>query len=390
MGVKKKFVECCIVIHHPGIFRIGPSLILERYIIREILAPLVAIGLILVTIFSGYSATRFLNDAVNGLLSGQTVAVLVLLKIVIALEILLPVTLYLAIVLALSRLYADSEAIAMEASGIGPGRITKSVLFLALLLSVLVGVLSVYARPWAYEKLYALEAGARKEFDFTKVEAGRFYELSDDLVFFAEKIDPERNHARNVYVWELKPGGRDVTFAEKAHQEVGPGGAKSLVFRNGHQYLLKTAINRERIISFDKSILQLTSSPITPEYRCKAAPTAILAGSGAPEEVAEFQWRLSTAPSTVLLALLAIPLSRFAPRSSRYGKAIAAIVLFFLYYNLSLITKTWVEKQLIAPVPGIWWVVLLLALLVLALVFLPWIRSSRKAGYHPKTHRRAA
>ena len=365
-------------------------MILERYIIREILAPLAAIGLVLITIFSGYSATRFLNDAVNGLLSGQTVAALVLLKIVIALEILLPVTLYLAIVLALSRLYADSEVIAMEASGIGPGRIIKSVFCLALPLALLVGALSLYVRPWAYERLYTLEAGAREEFDFAKVEAGRFYELGENLVFFAEKLDQDGKQARNVYIWKLKPDGRDVTFAETARQEVGSGGPKFLVFRNGQRYLWKTAMNQERIISFDKGVLQLTSSPITPEYRRKAAPSAILAGSAAPEEIAEFQWRLSTGPATILLALLAIPLSRTAPRSSRYGKATAAIVLFFLYYNLSLITKTWVEKQVVPPVPGLWWVTFLLGVLVPALVFLPWLRRSRKAGYHPKTHRGTA
>jgi len=365
-------------------------LILERYIIREILAPLAAIGLVLITIFSGYSATRFLNDAVNGLLSGQTVAALVLLKIVIALEILLPVTLYLAIVLALSRLYADSEVMAMEASGIGPGRIIKAVFCLALPLALLVGALSHYARPWAYERLYALEAGAREEFDFAKVEAGRFYELGEDLVFFAEKLDQDRKQARNVHVWKLKADGREVTFAETARQEGGSGlEPKTIIFQNGHHYILNDKTNQDRTLFFTRTVLKLAGGAEAGEYRCKSAPSAILAGSAAPEEIAEFQWRLSTGPATILLALLAIPLSRTAPRRSRYGKATAAIVLFFLYYNLSLIAKTWVEKQVVPPVPGLWWVIFLLGALVLALVFLPWLRRSRKAGY-PKTYRRTA
>ena len=364
-------------------------MILERYIIREILAPLAAIGLVLITIFSGYSAIRFLNDAVNGLLSGQTVAALVLLRALIAFEVLLPVTLYLAIVLALSRLYADGEVTAMESGGIGPGRITRSVLFLALPLAVLVGGLSLYARPWAYEKYYALQTGAKEEFDFAKVEAGRFYELGNDLVFFAEKLDPDRKQAHNVYVWELKPDGREVTFAEKAHQESGSvGGPKFIVFGNGHQYTLDTTTTKlDRFIAFEQSVLRLTPAPMTREYRRKAAPSASLAGATTAEEIAEFQWRLSTGPATVLLALLAIPLSRAAPRSSRYGKATAAIVLFFLYYNFSLIAKTWVEKQVIAPLPGIWWVVLLLALLVLALLLPPWRRRSRPAEHRPETGR---
>ena len=136
-------------------------MILERYILREISAPLVAICAVLIMIFAGHSAVRFLNDAVNGLLSGGTVVALVALKVLIALEVLLPVTLYLAIVLALSRLYADSEITAMEAAGICQGRIIIPILFLALLLAVMVTGLSLFARPWAYKKIYELETGVR-------------------------------------------------------------------------------------------------------------------------------------------------------------------------------------------------------------------------------------
>jgi lipopolysaccharide export system permease protein len=374
--VKKK--SCFIRLFLVFPIRTGSALILERYIIREILSPLAAIGLVLIAIFSGYSATRFLNDAVNGLLSGQTVAVLVLLKVLIALEVLLPVTLCLAVVLALSRLYADGEIPAMEAGGIAPGRITKAVFFLAFALALLVGGLSYYARPWAYEKIYTLEAGAGKDFDFAKVEAGRFYELGNDLIFFAEQLDSDAKQARNVYVWELTPDGRKVTFAEMARQEDATAGRpKSIVFRNGHHYILTTTANRDRFIDFEKSVLPLTPVVKPLEYRRKAAPSVRLASAAEPKEVAEYQWRLSTGPATILLALLAIPFSRTAPRRSRYGKATAILVLFFLYYNFSLITKTWVEKQVIPPFPGIWSVVLVLGLLVLLLVFIPGLKSRR-------------
>ncbi|GKT09082.1 LptF/LptG family permease [Desulforhabdus sp. TSK] len=68
------------------------------------------------------------------------------------------------------------------------------------------------------------------------------------------------------------------------------------------------------------------------------------------------------------MCLLAIPLGRAAPRGSKYGKVTAAIILFFVFYHLSLIAKTWVEKQMVGTPPGIWWVTLLLAVLVLALL----------------------
>ena len=364
-------------------------MILERYILREIFAPLVAICTVLIMIFAGYSAVRFLNDAVNGLLSGGTVLVLVALKVLIALEVLLPVTLYLAVVLALSRLYADSEITAMEAVGISHWRIIVPILFLALLLGLMVTGLSVYARPLAYQKIYDLETRSRNEFDMAKVEAGQFYEFGANLVFFAEQLTPARNQARNVRIWEVESGKRKVTSAQNAYQVNGPGqGQKAIVFENGYHYVLNLKTGTDRLFEFRENVFQLESARIPPaKYRRKSASIEHLARSTNPEDIAEFQWRLSTGISTVLMALLAIPLSRVAPRRGKYGKVTAAIILFFVFYICSLIAKTWVEKQVVGAVPGIWWVTILNAVLVLILLPVPnplrhspWRRSRTKGG----------
>jgi lipopolysaccharide export system permease protein len=45
-----------------------------------------------------------------------------------------------------------------------------------------------------------------------------------------------------------------------------------------------------------------------------------LMGSDEPEHVAEFQWRLGIPLSTIVLAILAVPLSRSQPRAGRYGR----------------------------------------------------------------------
>jgi lipopolysaccharide export system permease protein len=348
----------------------GAVLILERYIVREITARMVEVCAVLTMIFAGYSAVRFLNDAVNGLLSGETVVALVGLKVLIALEVLLPVTLYLAVVVALSRLHADSEITAMEACGVGPRRIVISVLSLALFLGLVVASLSLFVRPWAYEKIYALEAKGKEEFDIAKVEAGRFYELGEEVVFFAEKLDPAENRAVKVWVWELESDSRKVTTARNAHQINGPGeGQKVIVFRDGYHYVLNQKTEGDLMIHFSENVFRLDTDRTPPaEYRRKAASTLHLARSPEPEDVAELQWRLSTGISTVLLALLAIPLSRVAPRRDKYGKVTLAIVLFFLFYNFNLIAKTWVEEQVVGAVPGIWWVTALLGVLVLIML----------------------
>jgi lipopolysaccharide export system permease protein len=104
-------------------------------------------------------------------------------------------------------------------------------------------------------------------------------------------------------------------------------------------------------------------------YRRKAASTLQLIGSTRREDIAELQWRLSTLLSTVLLAVLGVPLSKSNPRRGKYAKLGLAIIIFAFYYQMFVIAKTWVEKSLVPPLIGIWWVPLLLALLA---VFFLW------------------
>jgi lipopolysaccharide export system permease protein len=109
-------------------------------------------------------------------------------------------------------------------------------------------------------------------------------------------------------------------------------------------------------------------------YKTKSTSTFDLRDSGGTEDLAEFQWRMSTPLSALLLTLLAIPLSRSKPRQGRYARILAAIVIYAVYFNLLDVGRTWVES---GTSPGIWWVPMLLGLLVLVL-YVPWLRFARK------------
>jgi lipopolysaccharide export system permease protein len=82
--------------------------------------------------------------------------------------------------------------------------------------------------------------------------------------------------------------------------------------------------------------------------------------------------------ATVLLALLGVPLSRSSPRQGKYAKLTTAVVIFAIYYNLSALTKKWVEKGVLDTIPGIWWVLLLLAGLLLIFLWRPPMRFLRR------------
>jgi len=62
-------------------------------------------------------------------------------------------------------------------------------------------------------------------------------------------------------------------------------------------------------------------------------------------------------------------LSQSNPRKGKFANLGLAIVIFAFYYQLFVIAKTWVEKGVVSPLLGIWWVPALLAGLTVVLLW---------------------
>lgn len=348
--------------------------LLGRYVVREIAKPALFIAIILIIVFVSYLLARFLADVVDGLLPSRTIAFLVLLRTAIALEVLVPITLFLGVVMALGRLHTDSEMIAMSALGVSWIRVAQAVAMLAVVLAVGVAALSLVVRPWAYEKSYRLRAEAGAEVDLDRFKAGRFYaKQRGEHVVFAESGDTATGRLSGVFVHNEERGIRRVVFAESAYQKVDPvTGDRTLVMLNGRHYRISIGEGRDRIIGFEQMEMPLKNDEIVPEYRRKSALTTTLAQSREPMDLAELQWRLTTPLATVFLALLGIPLSRAVPRQGRYSRFAVAVLAYAAYYNVKIVAKVWVERGKVGPLPGLLWVDVLLALVVVLLLWRPW------------------
>jgi lipopolysaccharide export system permease protein len=344
--------------------------ILQRYIMSEILKPAAAILTVLIIIFASYSAVTFLAQAVAGSLPPGTVGMLILLRIGMALEILLPTTFYLSVIIALGRLYKDSEMTALSACGVGIADVLKPVFMLSLPLAVLAGCASLYIRPEAYEKIYQIQDQAQAQFDISRLEADHFLDVqSGKYVFFAEGVGNKQEGAQQVFIRIGEGANRQVIQAQRMIQgEAERDGQRTLYFREGMLYEFPTSGPGGKITRFDQAEYPMPVENTT-RYRRKAASTLQLIGSPRREDIAELQWRLSTPLSTILLAMLGVPLSKSNPRRGKYAKLGVAIVIFAFYYQMFVIAKTWVEKSLVSPLIGIWWVPLMLTLLA---VFFLW------------------
>lgn len=365
----------------------GPAeLIIDRYITAEVLKPLLTISAVLIVIFVGYSSGRYLAYAVDGLLQIETLASFILIKMVIALEVLLPIALYLSIVLGLGRLESRSEITALRASGIGNARVMRVVLGISFLLALLVACLSIFGRPIAYQQSYWIKAKAEAEVELDKLESANFYDSEQrERTIFVEKVDKQAGLLNRVFIRGERNGIIHIIYAQSGQQTFDElSGQRLLVLSDVHVYFLGPRGAADKAVGkFKQMRLRLNNTdPTSVGYKRKASPTADLARSNVPLDIAEFQWRLSTPISTVLLGMLAVIVSRASPRSSRYTKTIGALLIYAIYYNLTAMARTWVETEVVGKFPGIWWVQFGLVLLIVIMILLPkW--TFLRAANHP-------
>lgn len=357
-------------------------MIVHRYLIREILKPLTVVLGVLVILFTSYGIEGFLSNAVSGLLPTNMIVQLVGLRSLIALDVLIPISLYLAIVLAFGRMWADSEFTAMFALGFSPAGVTGAVVAFSACVALVVGGLSLFARPWAYEQRHELSDIADASLDTNDMEAGTFYvDNREDRVIFIERRASRGAPANDVFV-QLRLGDGTRIIRARSVREVPDLRlyGSELRFTDAHVYEIGGAgRGSDLVLNVQDLVLHLHDPRIRPpEYSSNAASTAHLASSHTASDIAEFQWRLSTACSTLLLATLAVPLSRSRPRQHKQAKIGIAILLYAGYYLLYDSAVTWVRSGALPAFPGVWLAPALLAGVLIAALLGPKLAWRRK------------
>ncbi|MEM0955284.1 MAG: LPS export ABC transporter permease LptF [Pseudomonadota bacterium] len=358
-------------------------MIIDRYISREILKPF-ASGLgLLVLVFIGYSAALQLNLAAQGKLDMLTAFKLVGLNTLITLEVLLPSALFFSVLAAVGRLYRDAEMNALYAAGISRLRILEAVFKLTIVVALITGIISTAGRPWAYRESYRLEAEAAARFDLKQMASGEFVVIEgSDYTFIAQDLDLERGLHKNVF---LQKNHRDrarteVIVAETAAlPSLNPTRAQIAEFHNGHNYLLDKKARNDVTLKFNRMVVKLANEEAQERYRRKAETTLTLAQSQDSKDIAEYQWRITTPVATLLLALIAVPLGRTAPRESRFRSFFIALAIYIGLLSVTAVLRTGIEQETIPRFPGMWSAHAVTALLLAILMYPPRLRRRSQA-----------
>jgi len=349
--------------------------ILNRYLFRETLVSWLGVTGVLLLILLSSRFSRYLGQAAAGELPGEAVFSLLGLGVVNYLTLLIPIGLLLGIMMALGRLYRDSEMTALMACGVGPGQVYRPIMLLAGILAVALVALSMYLGPLSARQTDKVHQRAEREARLSVFESGRFKGSEDgSKVFYARQVDDD-GQLHDVFLHGDQNGNEALVTARTGHQTLdGETGDRTLVLRDGYRYQGEPGRADYAIIQFGTHGVSLAGGDGERYVANKVdfLPTAELWKRGSRGTIAELEWRISIPVMALILAFLAVPLARTSPRQGRYGRLLAAILVYIIYSNLLGVSKVWVQRGTLSPAIGLWWVHVLMlggALALLALQY---------------------
>lgn len=357
-------------------------MIIFRYFARNVLANTVAVCAVLMLVIVSSRFVKYLAEAATGKLEPSVLFALIGYRLPGFLELVLPLAFFLSILLAYGQLYVDSEMTVLQSCGMGESTFLRYTLVVALLIAGIVAWLSLVVSPAGLSRAEELFNAQKQRGEIESLTAGRFYSLrAGKGVTYAETISAdammqqvflaqgnERADGKGMVVVVAKQG-----FSRQSEQT----GERYLVLQDGLRIQGMPGRGDFQLTRFEEYGQRLDSvKPSELRAESEAMSTGSLMDSDDPGHRATLQWRFSLPVLVMVVALLAVPLSRTNPRQGKFVKILPAILLY-VFYLLSLnAARGALEAGTISPWLGMLWVHAVF--IAIGLVLLAW-----NAGWRP-------
>ena len=286
------------------------------------------------------------------------------------LEVTVPMALLLAVLLAVGRLSADSEIVALRTSGISLYQMMVPLAAFTLAVYGLNTFLAIYARPWGNAHLKA----GLYEIAKTRASAGlRERVFNDDfsgLVIYVEHIQPPGDQLGAVLIADSRdPNQRNTVLAKRgfivSNEETHTVTLRLLdgsihTFMPGERSYHKTdftvydvTLNLAAALAKFSQREKEPEEMTIPELRAAIAERQ-RAGKTASGELVELHRKFSVPFACIVFGLIGIPLGIRPARAVRSRGFSVSLVVIFLYYLLLTTGEALAQKRGVPPLVALW------------------------------------
>lgn len=372
-------------------------MIIQRYIVKEIMSTFAATLFVLLLIIVGNTFVRLLGKVSGGGLPIDALGKLVFLGSINGLIKLVPIALLIGMMLAFGRFYRDHEISAMHSSGMGPKQFYKGIFLFVGPLTLLIAALTLFVIPDLERTSNNVKQEIKQRPEAAGIPVGEFMHSkagNKRITLFVEDID-EKNVVMQRFFMHLQDrdtknksnspeltADQDINLdkpeddidiilsAQQALLYIDPNNGNRIVkIENGSRYDNNKTTGQMSIFNFSEHGIHIPALEVNIKKDLEAEPTLSLLKQNDRESIAEIHWRLALIISAPVMALLAFPLSHTTPRQGRFGKLAFGILLYAVYANLIISGKSMIEDGKIPAWLGLWWAHLIFIVLSFYLIY---------------------
>lgn len=339
-----------------------------RYVLGEMIPTFFLGVLVFVFILLMFQALRLTEFVLIHGVKLTTIAQMMAFMSTSFLPILFPMSLLFTVLLTYGRLSADSEIVALRASGLSMVSVSAPAIILSLLVGLLSLQTSFHIAPWGNRQFELLitEAGATKP--GVALKEGTFAEGFFDLVVYANKVDSENGRLSQVFLYDERDPKTPITVIAREGRVIQdpdkPGQSASLRLIDGNIH--RTAGGRHTKIDFSTYDIYL-SNPVETKFRDKSVQSmtveeiqkkladSSLTGDARREVAIELPKRTAIAFACILFALIGVGLgTQTNRRNAKSSGAVICLGLIITYWIIYVTAENAARKGQLPPFAAMW------------------------------------
>ena len=350
---------------------------IAKYILRNLVTLFLVIIFILGLVVFGNQFVLMVQESIERGIPIQELMPLVSFNMIRDVPLILTLSLFLAIVITISRLYKNSEAIVMNSLGLGDKHFIVFIQPLVIASFLIIFFLTIYAVPWAKQQKNIMEEETRNTSEFSFITEGEFEIFKQgDIVFYASEsksLDTTgEQNMEEIFIYAFDDGKPVIVLASEARKYIdSESDSVYLRLKDGIRYMGIPSNENINILNFDLYDLEIVSGEFQKSVaiytKIEGKNTLDLIKEGGQYAHAELQWRLSQPITVLILSVIGVFLGKTSPRGGKGINLLIGVVIFMLYYNGLLAAKSSIELGQIDPIIGLWGVHLLMIILILLL-----------------------
>ena len=364
---------------------------IARYIRRNLVTLFFAIFFIIGLFVFGNRIVLTLQESFKQGIPFQELIPLISFNMIRDVTLIITLSFFLAIILSISQLYKNSEAIVMNSMGLGDKHFIVFIQPTVLLTFIIITFLTIYAVPWAKQQKNIVEEETKNASEFSFITEGEFEVFKQgDIVFYASEsktLDTlgEQN-MEEIFIYSTNEEKPMIVLASEAKKYTDPStNSTYLRLKDGIRYQGIPSDENISILNFDLYDLEIISGELQKSLaiytKIEGKSTVDLIKEGGSYANAELQWRLSQPITVLMLSFFGIFLGKTSPRGGKGVNILIGIIVFMLYNNGLLVAKRAIELGQINLLTGFLGVHLLVLML---LILLYQFRNGKIAKYIDK------